>query len=91
MTESAIANTLPSPILVIGPEQEILYVNPAAEQFFDTGATILLKQTLSDLLVFDIPPVPAGRPGARAQCLGGRARCRSFHARSMANASPTSR
>ncbi len=55
MTEFAIANTLPSPILVIGTEQEILYVNPAAEQFFDTGATILLKQTLFDLLVLDSP------------------------------------
>jgi two-component system, NtrC family, nitrogen regulation sensor histidine kinase GlnL len=55
VTDFPIANTLPSPILVIGPEQEIVYVNPAAEQFFDTGAAILLKQKLADLLVFDSP------------------------------------
>ncbi len=54
-TEFPIANTLPSPILVVGPQQEIIYVNPAAEQFFDTGAAILLKQNLTDLLVFDSP------------------------------------
>ncbi|MEO8896902.1 MAG: ATP-binding protein [Rhizomicrobium sp.] len=54
-TEFPIANTLPSPILVIGAGQEIVYANPAAEQFFDTGAAILLKQKLSDLLPFDSP------------------------------------
>ena len=47
-----IANALPSPILVIGPRREILYANPAAEQFFDTGAAILAKQNLADLLPF---------------------------------------
>ena len=54
-TEFPIANTLPSPILVIGQAQEILYANPAAEQFFDTGAAILLKLRLPDLLSFDSP------------------------------------
>jgi two-component system nitrogen regulation sensor histidine kinase GlnL len=53
--EFPIANTLPSPILVIGQGQEILYANPAAEQFFDTGAAILVKQKLADLLSFDSP------------------------------------
>jgi two-component system nitrogen regulation sensor histidine kinase GlnL len=43
------------PVLLIGPQQQIVYVNPAAEQFFDTGAGILLKQTLSDLLPFGSP------------------------------------
>ena len=51
----AIANALPMPILLLGPRQEITYVNPAAEQFFDTGAGLLLKQRLSDLLPFDSP------------------------------------
>jgi two-component system nitrogen regulation sensor histidine kinase GlnL len=50
-----IANALPMPILLLGPRQEITYVNPAAEQFFDTGAGILLKQFISDLLPFDSP------------------------------------
>jgi two-component system nitrogen regulation sensor histidine kinase GlnL len=50
-----IAAALPMPLLVIGPTQEIAFVNPAAEQFFDTGAGLLLKQNLSDLLAFDSP------------------------------------
>ena len=51
----AIANALPMPILLLGPEQEITYVNPAAEQFFQTGSGILLKQFINDLLPFDSP------------------------------------
>src|SRR6202000_3524088 len=50
-----IANALPIPILLLGPDQEITYVNPAAEQFFQTGAGILLKQFINDLLPFDSP------------------------------------
>src|ERR1700685_2530129 len=68
--EFSIANALPSPILVIGPRREILYANPAAEQFFDTGAAILAKQTLADLLPFGSPMFPlveqARRPDASA-------------------------
>jgi two-component system, NtrC family, nitrogen regulation sensor histidine kinase GlnL len=55
VTEFSIANALPSPILVVGPGREIVYANPAAEQFFDTGAAILAKQTLADLLPFGSP------------------------------------
>src|ERR1700722_6491309 len=51
----SIANALPMPILLLGPQQEITYVNPAAEQFFDTGAGLLLKQFINDLLPFDSP------------------------------------
>src|SRR5580698_7743252 len=51
----AIVNALPMPILLLGPNQEITYVNPAAEQFFDTGAGILRKQFINDLLPFDSP------------------------------------
>src|SRR3954470_1301630 len=49
------ANALPIPDLLIGPAQEIVFVNPAAEQFFDTGAGLLLKQTLADILPFGSP------------------------------------
>ncbi len=52
---ASIANALPMPILLLGSQQEITYVNPAAEQFFDTGAAILLKQFINDLLPFDSP------------------------------------
>lgn len=55
VTEFSIANALPSPILVVGARREILFANPAAEQFFDTGAAILAKQTLADLLPFGSP------------------------------------
>ena len=50
-----IANALPMPILLIGPRQEMIYANPAAEQFFDTGLVLLLKQRLPDLLPFHSP------------------------------------
>ena len=39
---------------MLGPFK-ITYVNPAAEQFFDTGAGILVKQFINDLLPFDSP------------------------------------
>ena len=45
-----LANALPMPVMLLGSGQEVLYANPAAEQFFDTGLTILRKQTLSDLI-----------------------------------------
>jgi two-component system nitrogen regulation sensor histidine kinase GlnL len=42
-------------ILVVGPQREILFANPAAEQFFDTGATVLVKHVLADILPPDSP------------------------------------
>src|SRR6185295_16606384 len=50
-----IAGALPMPLLVIGPSQEISFVNPAAEQFFDSGAGHLLRQTLVELVPFGSP------------------------------------
>src|SRR6201996_9227824 len=38
------------PVMLLGGRLEVLYANPAAEQFFDTGLTILRKQTLGDLI-----------------------------------------
>src|SRR3984957_5785924 len=38
------------PVMLLGSKQEVIYANPAAEQFFDTGLTILRKQTLSELI-----------------------------------------
>ncbi len=52
---SLIASALPMPVLLVGQDQEILYVNPAAEQFFDTGAGLLTRQNLSDLIPFGSP------------------------------------
>lgn len=50
-----ITATLPTPILLIGARQEILFVNPATEQFFGMGAGLLLKQSLVDLVPFGSP------------------------------------
>jgi len=45
-----IANALPMPIMLLGPKFEVLYANPAAEQFFDTGLSMLRKLTLAELI-----------------------------------------
>ena len=38
------------PIMLLGSRQEVIYANPAAEQFFDTGLPLLRKQTLAELI-----------------------------------------
>ncbi|HVU19846.1 MAG TPA: ATP-binding protein [Rhizomicrobium sp.] len=50
-----IAGALPMPVLVVGTDNRLLFVNPAAEQFFDTGAVLLLKQTVDALVPFGSP------------------------------------
>src|SRR5882757_7541627 len=50
-----IAGALPMPLLLVGPALEIEFVNPAAEQFFDSGAGLLLRQSLTDLVPFGSP------------------------------------
>ncbi len=50
-----IVAALPMPILLVGPADEILFVNPAAEQFFDMGAGLLLRQRLQDVVPFGTP------------------------------------
>ncbi len=50
-----IAGALPMPVLVVGPGLELLFVNPAAEQFFDTGAGLLLRHKLDELVPFGSP------------------------------------
>ena len=52
-----IAGALPMPILLVGPDDGLLYANQAAEQFFDMGVGLLLKQKLRDLLPFGSPLV----------------------------------
>ncbi len=52
---SLIAAALPMPVLLIGPQLEILFVNPAAEQFFDMGAGLLVRQHLPDITPFASP------------------------------------
>lgn len=52
---AAIAGALPMPLLVIGAKLNIVFVNPAAEQFFDTGAGLLVRQSVTDLVPFGSP------------------------------------
>ena len=52
---SRVMTALPTPALLIGPADEILYVNLAAEQFFDMGANNLLRQRLGDIVPFGTP------------------------------------
>jgi two-component system nitrogen regulation sensor histidine kinase GlnL len=52
---TAIAAALPMPIVVVGADDELVYANQAAEQFFAMGVGLLLKHRLSDLLPFGSP------------------------------------
>jgi two-component system nitrogen regulation sensor histidine kinase GlnL len=54
-SDIAIANALPIPVLVVDGAHRVLFVNPAAEQFFDSGEGLLLKHTLDDLVPFGSP------------------------------------
>ncbi|MFN4310657.1 MAG: two-component system sensor histidine kinase NtrB [Ferrovibrio sp.] len=50
-----VLGAIPNPILVIGRQGDITYANPAAEQFFDSGAAVLCRQNLRDLVPFGSP------------------------------------
>lgn len=52
---SLVAAALPIPVIIVGAEGRLLFVNPAAEQFFDSGAGLLLRQTLDDIVPFGSP------------------------------------
>ncbi|MBV9045136.1 MAG: PAS domain-containing protein [Alphaproteobacteria bacterium] len=52
---AAIAGALPMPLIVVAANLRIAFVNPAAEQFFDTGAGLLRRQSLTDLVPFGSP------------------------------------
>ena len=46
---------LPDAVLVVGPGDEIVYVNPAAEIFFDAGAPVLCGIRAEELVPSDSP------------------------------------
>ncbi|WP_374304561.1 nitrogen regulation protein NR(II) [Ferrovibrio sp.] len=50
-----VLGAIPNPILVVGRQGDITYANPAAEQFFDSGAAVLARQNLRDLVPFGSP------------------------------------
>jgi two-component system nitrogen regulation sensor histidine kinase GlnL len=50
-----IAAALPMPVLMVGPGLEVLFVNPAGEQFFDMGAELLARRSLEEIVPFGSP------------------------------------
>jgi two-component system nitrogen regulation sensor histidine kinase GlnL len=50
-----IAAALPMPVLMVGPGHEVLFVNPAGEQFFDMGAGLLARRSLEEIVPFGSP------------------------------------
>jgi two-component system nitrogen regulation sensor histidine kinase GlnL len=46
---------LPSPVLLLGPQTEILFANAAAEQVFAMGEGMLLRQSLRDIVAEESP------------------------------------
>ena len=48
-------DALPHAILVFGPNNEIVFANPPAEQFFSASLSVLKRGTLNDLLTFGCP------------------------------------
>ena len=53
--ETLVAAVLPMPVLVVDADRRLKFVNPAAEQFFGSGAGPLLKARLDDLVPFGSP------------------------------------
>ncbi|MEK9930792.1 MAG: ATP-binding protein [Rhodospirillaceae bacterium] len=51
----SILGSLPFPIFVVNQSDRIAYLNGAAEQFFDQGASRLLDKALQELIPFDSP------------------------------------
>ncbi len=55
LSASAILAAMPGPLLVIGPEDEILFANAAAESFFQTSAKALMRLGLGGVVAADSP------------------------------------
>jgi two-component system nitrogen regulation sensor histidine kinase GlnL len=51
----ALINSMPSPVLAVDGNESILFVNSAAEQFFETGASLLRGMNLVELMPADSP------------------------------------
>ena len=51
----AILNGLSVAVLVVDPDEAIIFANPAAEQFFQLSISSLIKSTLPDLVLPDNP------------------------------------
>jgi two-component system nitrogen regulation sensor histidine kinase GlnL len=52
---AAVLNALPDPVLVIGPDDSVLYANNAAEQLFRYSRSYMRERVLPDLIPHDSP------------------------------------
>ncbi len=52
---ASLLSALPVPVLLLGPEAEIRFANPAAEQFLGASVTQLANMRLSDIIAADNP------------------------------------
>ncbi len=57
ISQDLILNSLPDSIVVVSSENQITYVNNAAEQLFFSGAKMLLKRKLDEIVSHDSPLV----------------------------------
>ena len=55
ITSEQVLNALPLPVLTVGPKDDVLGANHAAETFFDLSLRVLLRQRFSDLVPYDSP------------------------------------
>jgi two-component system, NtrC family, nitrogen regulation sensor histidine kinase GlnL len=53
----AILDALPNPLIVLDVNDRICMVNAAAEDFFQSGASVLMRYTLQDLVPFSSPVI----------------------------------
>jgi two-component system, NtrC family, nitrogen regulation sensor histidine kinase GlnL len=50
-----ILDAMPNPLIILDAEDHICMVNSAAEDFFQSGATVLRRHTLNDIVPFSSP------------------------------------
>lgn len=53
--EWSVLQALPQPVLLCGPQSEIIFANYAAEAFFGSSSSLLTRQNLADLIAFGSP------------------------------------
>jgi two-component system nitrogen regulation sensor histidine kinase GlnL len=51
----SVIEALPSPVIVVDGRDAVRSMNPAAEQFFDIGATVMIGQSLAEFVAPDSP------------------------------------
>ena len=76
---SRLLNALPHPVLAVAPDGFVIEANAAAEAFFGISRSILLQQTLANLLPHRLGPAGARRAGEGEEFRHHRISRRSRH------------